>query len=117
MSTIANRVKKGAELLDTAQPNWYEQIELSQLDLSSCRKCILGQMFGDFSDGAEVLFKDELSSSIDKCGFDIDRELLLDRKSTRLNSSHVAISYAVFCLKKQTEKSSMIYINAMLNTV
>src|SRR5690625_6911230 len=25
-----------------------------------------------------------------------------DRKSTRLNSSHVAISYAVFCLKKQT---------------
>src|SRR5437868_8909850 len=26
----------------------------------------------------------------------------LDRKSTRLNSSHVSISYAVFCLKKQT---------------
>src|SRR5690625_2309004 len=26
---------------------------------------------------------------------------LQDRKSTRLNSSHVAISYAVFCLKKQ----------------
>src|SRR5690625_5719870 len=25
----------------------------------------------------------------------------VDRKSTRLNSSHVAISYAVFCLKKQ----------------
>src|SRR5690625_7115465 len=28
--------------------------------------------------------------------------LLKDRKSTRLNSSHVAISYAVFCLKKKT---------------
>src|SRR5687768_18090954 len=27
---------------------------------------------------------------------------LLDRKSTRLNSSHGYISYAVFCLKKQT---------------
>src|SRR5690625_6573156 len=26
-----------------------------------------------------------------------------DRKSTRLNSSHVAISYAVFCLKKKTK--------------
>src|SRR5690606_40502832 len=26
----------------------------------------------------------------------------LDRKSTRLNSSHVKISYAVFCLKKKT---------------
>src|SRR5690625_6256419 len=28
----------------------------------------------------------------------------LDRKSTRLNSSHVAISYAVFCLKKKTKR-------------
>src|SRR5438874_7244723 len=27
---------------------------------------------------------------------------LVDRKSTRLNSSHVEISYAVFCLKKKT---------------
>src|SRR5947209_15894922 len=31
----------------------------------------------------------------------------LDRKSTRLNSSHANISYAVFCLKKKTKK---IYI-------
>src|SRR5690625_7025042 len=30
--------------------------------------------------------------------------MTLDRKSTRLNSSHVAISYAVFCLKKKTKK-------------
>src|SRR5690242_21465013 len=29
--------------------------------------------------------------------------LLLDRKSTRLNSSHMSISYAVFCLKKKTD--------------
>src|SRR3989442_12053100 len=28
----------------------------------------------------------------------------LDRKSTRLNSSHVRISYAVFCLKKTTNR-------------
>src|SRR5439155_22332671 len=28
-----------------------------------------------------------------------------DRKSTRLNSSHVAISYAVFCLKKKKTKT------------
>src|SRR5690625_6338831 len=30
---------------------------------------------------------------------------IIDRKSTRLNSSHVAISYAVFCLKKKNKKS------------
>src|SRR5256885_10720649 len=31
------------------------------------------------------------------------REALKDRKSTRLNSSHLVISYAVFCLKKKKE--------------
>src|SRR5437868_9003975 len=31
---------------------------------------------------------------------------LLDRKSTRLNSSHVSISYAVFCLKKKTTSTA-----------
>src|SRR2546422_8415335 len=32
-----------------------------------------------------------------------------DRKSTRLNSSHGYISYAVFCLKKKTKSSQNIY--------
>src|SRR5690625_5853381 len=40
-----------------------------------------------------------------------------DRKSTRLNSSHVAISYAVFCLKKKKKHNntdtSTIYIRSM----
>src|SRR5256885_2804821 len=31
----------------------------------------------------------------------------LDRKSTRLNSSHLVISYAVFCLKKKKKRKSM----------
>src|SRR5690606_39498643 len=34
------------------------------------------------------------------------RALIQDRKSTRLNSSHVKISYAVFCLKKKTNRTS-----------
>src|SRR5690606_41655459 len=33
-----------------------------------------------------------------------DLECGIDRKSTRLNSSHVKISYAVFCLKKKKKK-------------
>src|SRR3712207_7089214 len=32
-----------------------------------------------------------------------------DRKSTRLNSSHANISYAVFCLKKKKKKKESIY--------
>ena len=34
-----------------------------------------------------------------------DTGLLVDRKSTRLNSSHKPISYAVFCLKKKNQTS------------
>src|SRR5947199_5874208 len=33
-------------------------------------------------------------------------KMMRDRKSTRLNSSHLGISYAVFCLKKKTTSSS-----------
>src|SRR5579872_7579606 len=34
----------------------------------------------------------------------------VDRKSTRLNSSHVRISYAVFCLKKKNQQTPQIFI-------
>src|SRR5260221_5029165 len=39
----------------------------------------------------------------------------LDRKSTRLNSSHTVISYAVFCLKKknsQRDRASRLYLRS-----
>src|SRR5437899_9473951 len=39
-----------------------------------------------------------------------DRPGLGDRKSTRLNSSHLGISYAVFCLKKKKKVNLYIYI-------
>src|SRR5690606_41199626 len=39
-----------------------------------------------------------------------------DRKSTRLNSSHVKISYAVFCLKKKKNKKRTTPVNSRLNT-
>src|SRR5207249_12141380 len=40
-----------------------------------------------------------------------------DRKSTRLNSSHVSISYAVFCLKKKNNKTQTVIIkNINFNT-
>src|SRR5436309_12386782 len=47
----------------------------------------------------------------------------IDRKSTRLNSSHVKISYAVFCLKKKKHKKSLhptrrqLYVHAVVAPV
>src|SRR5690625_5505036 len=66
---------------------------------------------GDYPLGytADPDFLVEFSRAMDVCGIDEDDGFLEnvvasrgreDRKSTRLNSSHVAISYAVFCLKK-----------------
>src|SRR5436190_15061561 len=41
----------------------------------------------------------------------------LDRKSTRLNSSHTVISYAVFCLKKKKNKKNRSYFVSYLNII
>src|SRR5206468_7063640 len=38
----------------------------------------------------------------------------VDRKSTRLNSSHDQISYAVFCLKKKIGLCALLYLNSTL---
>src|SRR2546430_4186576 len=38
------------------------------------------------------------------------RVAITDRKSTRLNSSHSQISYAVFCLKKKKKQTHMLYL-------
>src|SRR5256885_12603153 len=52
-----------------------------------------------------TLFRSVLSADgiepLDELGFDAHAHVLGDRKSTRLNSSHLVISYAVFCLKKK----------------
>src|SRR3712207_8797756 len=47
-----------------------------------------------------------LASRCGSGGLDGLRAATTDRKSTRLNSSHANISYAVFCLKKKTHKNT-----------
>src|SRR5690606_39802842 len=49
-------------------------------------------------DGTEINDSEQLRKIVQE---EIQK-ILKDRKSTRLNSSHVKISYAVFCLKKKT---------------
>src|SRR5205807_3670070 len=57
------------------------------------------------SDHTILVFGDSLSAA-----YGIRPEqgwVALDRKSTRLNSSHLVISYAVFCLKKKKKKNTI----------
>src|SRR5258707_10867637 len=56
------------------------------------------------SSGPRLPFEVELARSRKTVAVSADKtilEALADRKSTRLNSSHANISYAVFCLKKK----------------
>src|SRR5256885_9794834 len=46
---------------------------------------------------------------VSRCYHGGRRWTLEDRKSTRLNSSHLVISYAVFCLNKKIHRSDRIY--------
>jgi hypothetical protein len=48
-------VAKGAELLDTHRPGWAEAIDLESLNMADYGRCILGQLFGDYWDGAQEL--------------------------------------------------------------
>src|SRR5699024_12009271 len=47
------------------------------------------------------LIKDWKAEKLDPINDVLSRWLLIDRKSTRLNSSHVSISYAVFCMNNK----------------
>src|SRR2546426_7663786 len=57
--------------------------------------------WGQFFPGAESL--DELLAQLGRGIAQMQSLLERDRKSTRLNSSHLVISYAVFCLKKKKQ--------------
>src|SRR5438045_7016848 len=61
----------------------------------------------EYSD--EPLVSHDIIGNPHSCIFDSKLTIMLDRKSTRLNSSHLGISYAVFCLKKKKKKHQQTY--------
>src|SRR5437868_7927267 len=57
------------------------------------------------AENSELMTRDDLLDLFRKSSALLERDRAgQDRKSTRLNSSHVSISYAVFCLKKKKTK-------------
>src|SRR3712207_8907563 len=60
-----------------------------------------GHLGGSLCGGPGIDMKDATT-----IGYERLHNEMLDRKSTRLNSSHANISYAVFCLKKKTRINS-----------
>src|SRR3712207_8947539 len=84
-----SRVEPDAELADQFRP-------VLRLGLPQVLQKRLGPAAGDRAEVLDDLFPRHADAVV------ADRQRLgQDRKSTRLNSSHANISYAVFCLKKK----------------
>src|SRR5690625_5703424 len=86
----------------TGEEYWRREIPEDERSLSISR----GVVYWEDGDDKRILYTNgEWLYAVDaRTG-----ELILsfgDRKSTRLNSSHVAISYAVFCLKKKKNRKN-----------
>lgn len=47
--THEQRVARGAALLDRVNPGWWKRIDLERLSLGSCKRCVLGQLYGEYA--------------------------------------------------------------------
>jgi len=56
MGKYSDAVINGAELLDEVWPGWYKRVDEASLDLGDCTACILGQVYGGYTDGVNRLF-------------------------------------------------------------
>src|SRR3712207_7059387 len=72
-----------------------------QADLAD--RAAVEALVGDLAEG------EPFDLFVHNAGMPYDTLAALDRKSTRLNSSHANISYAVFCLKKKKNKNHTTY--------
>src|SRR5690625_6709259 len=75
-----------------------EQRKLAALSAGHAGECEYDRLFDAAGHGSLLIYRD-VWMKVDEAVIQTE-----DRKSTRLNSSHVATSYAVFCLKKKTNR-------------
>src|SRR5699024_11669972 len=86
--------------LHDALPIYMEVVVFERNDNVSFLSCGIALYIGEVVKDAQSLFYSN-PEELESLGAKVHME---DRKSTRLNSSHVSISYAVFCLKKKNRK-------------
>lgn len=56
MNALNERVERGAALLDEHRPAWWRSVVFRDLEMWSCSKCVLGQVYGRFGDGLDDLW-------------------------------------------------------------
>src|SRR3712207_7038624 len=68
------------------------------------RSAVEGELAVGAAEVAGEVEREPLRDDDARVALELDVHVGVDRKSTRLNSSHANISYAVFCLKKKKKK-------------
>src|SRR5690625_4750395 len=108
---VMSPTAEGAASAAASNPEWLKlgtnkfpthATELQDLIRAAVAREIPESNISAFSFNCELARPDLPQVAIDMSGWQVPIPGMGDRKSTRLNSSHVAISYAVFCLKKKT---------------
>lgn len=67
LHSIADRVARGAALLDGREPGWADRVDPDRLDVGLRTRCVLGQVYGNYGLGRHFL---ELSgAAARRCGF------------------------------------------------
>src|SRR5690625_4963807 len=100
---VGGRGERPVEVYDPATQSWEERATppLSMHHFQAVshdgKIYVIGALNGGYPDEDPIGHVYIYDPQADRWTIDIN----IDRKSTRLNSSHVAISYAVFCLKKK----------------
>src|SRR5437762_13974385 len=106
-----------ADIVDAAGARNVDFVPAGKLATALMGDAIATNMFMlgyAFQQGRVPLAEESLARAIELNGIAVEfnRKAFLwgrrDRKSTRLNSSHRCISYAVFCLKKKKKKKNII---------
>src|SRR2546430_6926074 len=87
---------------DTATPEIYSLSLPDALPISKLLGCVHDELSVEAEDFFRIAQLEEDRPAVDV----LDR--MQDRKSTRLNSSHSQISYAVFCLKKKNNSTQKL---------
>lgn len=77
---VRNKVRKGADVLDDINPGWFNEVNVKELEMASCERCILGQIFESYGCGMSNITSEGLDPHV--MGFDVCG----DSMSLRCNS-------------------------------
>jgi hypothetical protein len=100
MDELTANVERGMKFLDERISNWTDAIDIDRLRLSSCSRCVLGQLFKDFHYGIDHL---DISSTARSLGFNVKQGIYADEQRIYKDLTKAWIA----ALKKRKEEQNV----------